>query len=131
MACRSNQTLARAALVVGACFIGVTASACSSTPDLDLSDEGERGRALAAESGCVACHGNQGQGGVGPAWVGLVGSTVPLDSGESVAADTDYLQRSIAEPGADQVSGFNVLMPTNNLSEAEIEAVVTYIQELG
>ncbi len=128
---RPSQILARIRLVLGACIVATAASACTSNPDLRLSDRGELGRSIATESGCIACHGNQGQGGVGPAWVGLIDSTVPLETGESVSADVDYLRRSITMPGADQVAGFNVLMPTNTLSETEIEAIVTYIQELG
>lgn len=82
-------------------------------------------------SGCVACHGRNGDGGVGPSWVGRFGSTIELEGGEQVLVDTDYLIRSIQEPNAQRVAGFTVAMPENNLTDAEVSAVVAYIEALG
>ncbi len=44
--------------------------------------------------------------------------------------DTDYLTRSIQDPAADQVAGFSVTMPPNNLTENEVVAVIAYIEAL-
>lgn len=82
------------------------------------------------DSGCAACHGRNGAGGVGPAWTGLYGSTVELEGGEQVAADEDYLRRSIVDPEAEKVTGYNVVMPDNNLTGPEVDAVVAYIEAL-
>jgi cytochrome c oxidase subunit 2 len=98
--------------------------------DLDLSPLADEGRAIANEAGCGSCHGPDGQGGVGPAWTGLYGSSVALDDGGSVIADDDYLRRSIVDPSAQKVEGFTIEMPANELSDQQIEAVIAYIREL-
>jgi cytochrome c oxidase subunit 2 len=95
-----------------------------------LTEAGARGRAVAADNGCQACHGRNGEGGVGPSWIGLAGADVELDGGTTVTADDDYLRRSIVEPRADTVAGYNVLMPTNSLSPAEVDLVIAYIKDL-
>lgn len=82
-------------------------------------------------SGCAACHGRDGEGGVGPAWVGLAGSERTLDDGRTLVADVDYLRRSITDPGADVVAGYTIRMPVAALSETEVDDLVTYIQVLG
>ncbi len=108
-------------------------SACGSdSADLDLSEAGQRGFDLARSNGCAACHGSQGEGGVGPPFVGLFGSERELeDELEPVVADREYLVRSIADPQAQLVAGYRLQMPSNNLTPAEIESVVDYIVELA
>ena len=95
-----------------------------------LSEAGARGKDLAGDNGCLACHGRNGQGGVGPAWTGLAGATVELDDGTTVVADDNYLRRSISDPQAEQVAGYTVLMPTNKLAPGEVDAVIAYIKDL-
>ena len=106
------------------------ASACSSSGPT-LSAPAEAGRDIANISGCPACHGLDGEGKTGPAWVGLAGAERPLDDGTTVIADAEYLRRSIIEPDAQQVAGYTIKMPVNGLDEAEVDAIVAYIQELG
>jgi len=115
------------ALVV--CGIGIVASACGGGPD--LTPEAAEGRRIAEENGCAACHGADGQGGVGPAWQGLHGSTVELDDGTSVAADHDYLERSIVDPEAQKVAGYTINMPPNTLGPAEVASIIAYIEEIS
>ena len=93
-----------------------------------------RGETIAADTGCLACHTSNGTPGSGPTWKGLSGSSRPLESGETVVADEDYLSRSISDPLADVVAGFNSQMPTtysDQLTEAEIDDLVEYIKSLG
>ena len=101
------------------------------TPGPALPADAEAGRALARDKGCAACHGGDGQGGIGPAWVGLAGSTVTLDDGSTVVADDAYLTRAIAEPNADIVAGYTIQMPENSLNDAEVAQIVAYIRSLG
>jgi len=111
----------------------VALAACGGGSDAalpDLSPAAEQGRTIALDSGCVACHGDRGQGGVGPGWQGLAGTEVELEDGTTVVADAAYLRRSIADPGEDVVAGTTVNMPTNQLTDDEIDLVVAYIQEL-
>jgi cytochrome c oxidase subunit 2 len=93
-----------------------------------------RGEALAASTGCLACHAIDGSSGTGPGWQGLAGSTVTLDNGETVIADDAYLFNSIVDPQSQIVAGFEAVMPTtysDSLSEAEIQDLVEYIKSLA
>jgi cytochrome c oxidase subunit 2 len=93
-----------------------------------------RGEALAASTGCLACHAIDGSEGTGPGWQGLAGSTVTLESGETVVADDAYLFNSIVDPQSQLVAGFEAVMPTtysDSLSQTEIQDLVEYIKSLG
>ena len=89
------------------------------------------GEQLARSMGCAGCHGQDFGGGAGPPLVGLAGAEVPLADGTTVVADTAYLIRSIADPGAELVADYNLRMPANNLSDAEIADIVAYIETLA
>jgi cytochrome c oxidase subunit 2 len=95
-----------------------------------LSAQAKEGASIALSSGCSSCHGGSWTGGVGPAWVGLAGSTVALSDGSTVVADATYLTRAIRDPSADVVKGYSPLMPKNSLSDDDISAVVAFILEL-
>jgi cytochrome c oxidase subunit 2 len=113
-------------------MLAVAVSSCGSGgADVTLSEAGARGRKIALSSGCAGCHGANGQGGVGPTWKGLAGSDVELRDGSVIVADDAYLVRAIKEPGADLRAGYNLQMPQNRLSDAEIADVVAYIKDLG
>src|SRR3954466_2120590 len=77
----------------------------------NLSPAAKHGQQLAKSAGCSACHGAKGQGGIGPKWQGLLGSTVKLEDGTRLTADEAYLTRSIKDPQAQVVAGFSVSMP--------------------
>jgi cytochrome c oxidase subunit II len=91
----------------------------------------ERGQELARTRGCAACHGADGQGGLGPAWTDLAGSTVTLEDGSTVTADDPYLTESIVDPKAHVVDGYAVAMPKTDLSDDEVADLVAYIVSLG
>jgi mono/diheme cytochrome c family protein len=97
----------------------------------DLSEAAQRGRDIANSNGCASCHGNDGQGSVGPPWVGLAGSQVTLADGSVVVADDAYLERAIVDPSAEIVDGFLLQMPQNSLSDEQVDDIVTYIKELA
>ncbi len=119
---RFQHTLAIAvALMLTACGGG----------DSDLSPAAAEGLQVARDGGCTACHGTEGQGGVGPAWQGLMGSEVELEDGSTITVDTAYLRKSIEQPQADVVAGYTTQMPENDLSPAQIDSVITYIEELS
>jgi cytochrome c oxidase subunit 2 len=90
-----------------------------------------RGEELARTKGCAGCHGQDFGGGAGPDWIGLAGSEVTLTDGSTVVADRDYLVRAIANPSAELVDGYNLKMPANNLSDAEIDDIVAFIESLA
>ena len=91
-----------------------------------------RGRDVAAKNGCLACHTLDGQRHVGPTWSRLFESRVTLADGRSVVADEAYLTRSMMDPNADVVAGFNPVMPSyrGHLSAEEAGALVELIRSL-
>lgn len=93
-----------------------------------------RGRVIADAQGCLLCHSTDGTTGSGPTFKGIAGSNRPLTTGEFVRADDAYLRRSIVDPSAEVVVGFEDLMPADlgeRLTEAEIDDLVAYIKSLG
>lgn len=96
----------------------------------ELSELAAQGQELAATRGCAACHGESGEGDVGPAWQGLFGSQVLLEGGSTVIADEDYLRQAIIDPESEVVAGVTITMPTTSLTDSEVKALVAYIKEL-
>lgn len=95
-----------------------------------------RGRRLAQQRGCVACHASDASKGDGPGWGGLAGTTATLADGRSVRRDALYLARAISQPDADLVAGYPAglmaaAMPGKLLKPDEIDALVRYIESLG
>ena len=95
-----------------------------------LSARAEQGRHLVETEGCAACHGGDGQGVVGPALAGLLGTEVELEDGSTMLADDAYVTRSILAPDADVRAGFAIAMPANTLSEDDAAAILAYLKEL-
>lgn len=91
------------------------------------------GQQLFQTLGCASCHGANGEGGRGPALVGLFGRDTPLASGGSVRADEGYLRESITNPQAKIVAGFGPIMPTfqGQVTEDQLVQMVAYIKSLS
>jgi cytochrome c oxidase subunit 2 len=119
-----------AALALAALAGSLGLTACGGGDEPALSAEADRGHQLADESGCFSCHGTEGEGGIGPAWNDLAGSTVSLEDGTTVTVDEDYLHRAIVDPAAEIVAGSSVVMPDNQLSDEDAAAIVAYIIEM-
>jgi cytochrome c oxidase subunit 2 len=99
-------------------------------PGSTLVDEGRR---LAGEQGCMKCHSLDGTRHIGPTWRELYGRSEKLSTGKTILADEGYLTKSIMDPGADVVAGFQNVMPTyqGRLSPPEIAAIVEFIKSLS
>jgi cytochrome c oxidase subunit 2 len=95
-------------------------------------DLASQGREVAVRRACVTCHSVGTQVGTGPSWAGLYDSYVDLRGGGRVLADEAYLTKSMMEPNADIVSGYQPVMPTyaGTLDAAEVAALVEYIESL-
>ena len=126
--------IVRTLLLCGA-LVFMTAACGESTdevgPPEDLSLVGQEGWQVAASKGCMSCHGRDGVGGTGPGWTGLAGSTRQLDDGTQVIADRDYIVRSLVDPQAERVDGYNILMPTVPLTDDEIASIIDYLEEIA
>jgi cytochrome c oxidase subunit 2 len=94
-------------------------------------DRGHQGRLLAQSRGCVACHSVDGSAGVGPSWKGLYGRPETMADGATVKADDAYLRQSITDPKARVVRGFAPVMPQQQFSDADLDALLAYIKSLG
>jgi cytochrome c oxidase subunit 2 len=117
-----------AAVAAVAAVAGCGAAAVSDPP---LSPAAEAGREVMRANGCASCHGRDGEGGAGPTWVGLSGSTVRFDDGSTATADAAYLYEAIADPGAREVAGYGFPMPQNSLDDEQIQSVIAYIEALS
>jgi cytochrome c oxidase subunit 2 len=89
------------------------------------------GMVLAFEKGCIACHTLDGTAGIGPTWKGTYGTLRTTNDGLQILADDVYLERSIREPAAEVVKGFENIMIAPDLSEAELAELLQLIKELG
>jgi len=115
-------------LAVGVAACG--SSSDSSAPEPALDAQATQGKALWVSKGCISCHTTSGNQSEGPTWKGLYGSQVTLADGTKVTADDAYLKRSITDPSAQIVAGFNSRMPTVALTDAEVAAIIAYIKAL-
>jgi cytochrome c oxidase subunit 2 len=92
------------------------------------------GKALYTNTlGCASCHGDNGQGGRGPALTGLLGKPVQLDNGSTGTADEAYIRESILNPQAKIVAGYGPIMPTfaGQLSEEQLLQLVSFVKSLS
>lgn len=117
-------------LLLTATAIGCASGGSAELPEADGA-LAERGRTLVQVSGCTNCHSADGSRGVGPTWEGLAGSTVELDGGGTVVADAAYLRESITDPDARIVAGYAPVMPSSDLPDDELDAIVAYLEQLG
>jgi cytochrome c oxidase subunit 2 len=80
---------------------------------------------------CLSCHTGDGTGHA-PPLDGLFGREVVLTNGRRVLADEEYIRRSIEDPGAEVVFGYQNIMPTfkGQISREEINEVIAFIKEL-
>ena len=109
----------------------LTFTACSQEPELVLSPAAAEGRTIANNSGCASCHGKNGQGVTAPSWQGIYGEQVELEDGLTVLVTDEYLYRSITDPQAQIVKDWTIKMPSNALTDDEVNAIIDYIKELS
>ena len=105
--------------------LSILIGACGS----ELSEEAEIGRALVADHGCVACHGETD--GIGPAWGAVWGTDRELADGSTVVFYADYVRTSLLDPKGQVLKGFDPVMPAFSLSEDQLSAIIKYLEETG
>jgi cytochrome c oxidase subunit 2 len=94
------------------------------------------GAELFSRLACNTCH-REGEAtpdlpARGPTLAGLFGTEVTLVGGDTVVADEGYIRRSILEPQAQVVAGWQPIMPTfkGQVTEEQIATLVDYIRSL-
>ncbi len=110
---------------------GTAAAAPPAPAQAGAAARAAQGRLLAQARGCVACHSVDGSAGAGPSWKGLYRRREPLEGGGSALADEAYLRESISAPKAKIVRGFAPIMPEQAFGEADLAALVAYIESLA
>ena len=94
------------------------------------------GKQLIQRYGCSACHSSDGSRIIGPSYKGIFGEeSVVITGGQerTIVVNEEYIRRSIYEPNADIVKGYNQgLMQTysGQITDDEIEKIIEYIRSL-
>ena len=90
--------------------------------------DGEGGSGAYRINGCSACHGGDREGtALGPALNWEAGAEVALADGSTVPVDAGYVERSIGDPAAQITAGWDDTMPTVDLSESDVDALVAFL----
>lgn len=95
----------------------------------------ERGATLLRNRACLACHSDDGTPRVGPTLLGLMGRSTRVTTPEGLrelTIDAAYVKRSLLEPNAEVVDGFQAgTMPMTELSDEEHAALLAVLQDLS
>lgn len=98
---------------------------------------GAAGKLLTEQKGCIACHSADGTKIVGPSYKGIFDHKVTVDSDgkeREIIVNEEYIKKSILEPDADIVKGFNkgsMISYKGQLSDEEIDQIIEYIKTLS
>jgi cytochrome c oxidase subunit 2 len=102
--------------------------------ELSLADQGWE---VLTRNGCNACHSSDGSKLVGPSYLGGWGGTRTVVSGREelqVNVDEAYIKRSIFDPDAEVVQGFNkgqMFTYEGMVTDAEVELIIEYLKALN
>jgi cytochrome c oxidase subunit 2 len=102
--------------------------------ELSLADQGWQ---VLTKNGCNACHSSDGSKLIGPSYLGGWGGTRTVVSGREevqVTVDEAYIKRSIFDPDAEVVQGFNkglMLSYEGMVTEEEVELIIEYLKALN
>jgi cytochrome c oxidase subunit 2 len=90
-----------------------------------------RGEKLFRKLQCITCHSSD-SGARAPVLEGLYDRRVELRDGRRVTADARYIRRSILDPDADVVAGFDPIMPTfrGQVTDEELFQLIAYIKSI-
>ncbi|MDO9039954.1 MAG: cytochrome c oxidase subunit II [Bacteroidota bacterium] len=94
------------------------------------------GKRIMQNIGCFACHTIDGSKLIGPSFKGIYGHEATVITGGKervVMVDDEYIKRSIYDPNADVVKGFNkgLMMPyEGQLSDEDIVQITEYLKTL-
>ena len=102
--------------------------------ELSLADQGWE---VLTRNGCNVCHSSDGSKIIGPSYLGGWGGTRTVVSGREelqVTVDEAYIKRSIFDPDAEVVKGFNkgqMFTYEGMVTEAEVELIIEYLKALN
>ncbi len=100
-------------------------------PPVELSLDAKAGSELVVTKGCVGCHSlDQTQTSIAPTFKGLWGKTEVMADGTKVLVDEAYVKDSIKNPQAKIVKGFQPIMPTLLVTEAELQQITEFLKTM-
>jgi len=94
------------------------------------------GLVVLKKNACISCHSLDGSKIVGPSFKGVWGMTetvITNDAEREITIDEAYIKRSIIEPNADVVKGYNkglMISYKDLVSEKEMNDIIEYIKTL-
>jgi cytochrome c oxidase subunit 2 len=97
----------------------------------------DQGFEVLRRNGCNACHSVDGSKLVGPSYLGGWGETRTVMTGREereLTIDSAYVRKSIYDPNADVVKGFNrglMLSYEGMVSEEEVNLIIEYLKKLN
>ena len=103
----------------------------------DIDSPVATGKRIMQNIGCFACHSLDGTKLVGPSFKGIWGAehTVITDGEErQVLVDEEYIRKSIYDPNADVVDGYNkglMLSYQDQLSDEDIDNIIEYLKTVN
>ena len=84
--------------------------------------------------GCFVCHRIDGSRGTGPSLLGIFGrkeTIIEAGKEKQIVVDEAYLRRSIQQPSAEVVKGYNDIMPpAPTLNETDLQTIVDTLKQL-
>jgi cytochrome c oxidase subunit II len=98
---------------------------------------GAAGKLIIQSKACIACHTFDGTKLVGPSFKGIYGHKVNVETDgkeHEIIVDDEYIKRSILDPSADVVKGFQkgqMVSYKGQLTDDEISKIIEYIKTLG
>jgi len=103
----------------------------------ELDSPSATGKRIMQNIGCFACHSLDGSRLVGPSFKGIWGKTETVVTGREerqIVVDEEYIRRSIYEPNADVVEGFNkglMVSYEGQLTDDDIDNIIEYLKTLN
>ena len=115
-------------------WISDTTSVAASVAEIE--SPAATGKRIMQNIGCFACHSLDGTKLVGPSFKGIWGAEHTVKTGRetrTVTVDEEYIRKSIYDPNADVVDGFNkglMLSYEGQLSDDDINNIIEYLKTL-
>lgn len=112
-------------------------AAASDTAGAKENMAAEAGKNILQATGCIACHSLDGTERVGPSFKGLwQKEEVVITDGQEreITADSAYIHRSIYEPDADIVKGYNegqMVTYRDQLNDEQIDKIIEYLKTIS
>lgn len=102
----------------------------------DIPADEHPGLTLLKQNACITCHSLDGSRIVGPSFKGIYGHEAEVITGgqeRKVLVDDEYIKKSIYEPNADIVKGFNqglMISYKETLKEEDVAKIIEFIKGL-